>query len=119
MKEEVSLGKAVTVLLLYCSMTPLGVTVGMAASLLQGTTGKIVANFVQAFGAGEFLHTFSLHKNRVILKKTIFDVGTVLFIVMHQLEGKDEGQTQSRWKAVKEVLLFLSGLGLMILVSLV
>lgn len=51
--EGVPLTQVVTIMLLYCAMTPLGVFVGMAELLVRGTTGRIVESITQAFGAGE------------------------------------------------------------------
>lgn len=51
--EGVPLARVVTIMLLYCAMTPLGVFVGMAELLVRGATGRAVESITQAFGAGE------------------------------------------------------------------
>ncbi|GBG61169.1 hypothetical protein CBR_g19245 [Chara braunii] len=51
-REDVPLRKAVPVIILYCSMTPLGVFAGMMESVVKGQAGVIVTNVTQAVGAG-------------------------------------------------------------------
>ncbi|GAQ86166.1 hypothetical protein KFL_002740050 [Klebsormidium nitens] len=92
--EGVPLSRVVTIMLLYCAMTPLGVFVGMAELLVRGTTGRIVESITQAFGAG-----------------------TVLYIVMMQLTDQDGmGALPNRWV---QAALILLGLGIMSAVALV
>ena len=53
MREGVAVGKTVGILLVYCTMTPLGIATGMLAALVQGPTGALITNFTQAFGSGK------------------------------------------------------------------
>ena len=53
-REKVPLGKTVGILLVYCTMTPLGILTGMLAQLVQGPTGALITNFTQAFGSGTY-----------------------------------------------------------------
>lgn len=90
-REEVPLTKAIGVMLLYCAMTPLGIVLGMAALLLQGPAGALVADLVQAFGAG-----------------------TVLYVVMHQLAEHGESKN---FNGLLEGVLLLTGVFLMFAVT--
>jgi hypothetical protein len=61
----------VTIMLLYCAMTPLGVFVGMAELLVRGTTGRAVESFTQAFGAGEYSPGCTEHGKDSIVSRTL------------------------------------------------
>eukprot|EP00850_Spirogloea_muscicola_P000280 SM000001S04682 [mRNA] locus=s1:1637387:1639671:- [translate_table: standard] len=83
-KEKVDMRKTILVVLIYCSMTPLGILVGMAELVVKGSAGIIAANLTQAFGAG-----------------------TILYITMMQLTHSS-GAECNRWLQLSLLLLGLS-----------